>query len=81
MQLVEKYILNHKTGSQEQKQVNVNVKDSRLNKNRIAAKNERLQDSICATIDNNTNNKIKANYKAIRAAKQKAYRKAKRLNK
>lgn len=78
MLLVEKYIVNHKTGSQEQKQVNVNVKDRKLAKNRIAAKNERLQDSICATIDNNTNKQIKADYRAIRAAKQKADRRAKR---
>ena len=78
MLLVEKYIVNHKTGSQEAKQLTVNKKDSRLYKNRIAAKNERLQNSICVTIDNNTNKQIKADYRAIRAAKQKADRRAKR---
>lgn len=64
--------------SKEHKQITVNKKDSRLNRNRIAAKNEILQNTICSQIDNKTDNEIKKAYQLSRAEKQRQMRAAKR---
>lgn len=37
--------------SKPEKQITVNAKDSRLKQNRIAAKNEAIQNNICSNID------------------------------
>ena len=63
LQINESYILNHKTGSQEQKQVTVKTKDSRLNKNRIAAKNEAIQNVLSSQIDNGKIKQLKQDYR------------------
>lgn len=49
--------------SKEYKQLTVNKKDSKLFKNRIAAKNERLQAVLCSQIDNTTNKQKSIEYR------------------
>jgi len=73
--LVETYIYNHKTGSEEQKQVTVNNSSSKLSKNRIAAKNEKLQNVICSQIDNQIASVKKSEYRQNRKAERQAKRK------
>jgi major membrane immunogen (membrane-anchored lipoprotein) len=63
MQITSEYRAIHKTGSKEQKQITVNVKDSRLNKNRIAAKNEILQNTLSSQIDNGKIKQLKQDYR------------------
>lgn len=76
--IVETYIYNHKTGSKEQKQITVNVKDSKLFKNRIAAKNEKIQDAICLQIDGKIASIKKSEYRQSRSEQQKQSRQSKR---
>jgi len=73
--LVETYIYNHKTGSQEAKQLTVNKSSSKLLKNRIAAKNEKLQNVICSQIDNHISSVKKSEYRQNRKAERQAKRK------
>ena len=49
--------------SKEHKQITVNKKDSRLNKNRIAAKNEILQNTLSSQIDNGKIKQLKQDYR------------------
>jgi hypothetical protein len=78
LQITETYIYNHKTGSQEAKQLTVNKSSSKLSKNRIAAKNEALQNNLCASIDGLIDNDKKIAYQSKRRDDQKQARKAKR---
>jgi hypothetical protein len=78
MQITSEYRVIHKTGSKEHKQITVNVKDSKLNKNRIAAKNEILQTVLCSQIDNKIDFIKKLEYRQNRAEQQKQSRQAKR---
>lgn len=64
--------------SKENKQITVNKKDSRLNKNRIAAKNESLQNNLCASIDGLIDNDKKIAYQSRRRDEQRQARKEKR---
>ena len=61
--------------SQENKQITANVKDSKLSKNRIAAKNEKLQNVICSQIDNQIASVKKSEYRQNRKAERQAKRK------
>lgn len=78
MQITSEYRVIHKTGSKEHKQLTVNKKDSRLSKNRIAAKNEILQTVLCSQIDNKIDSIKKLEYRQNRAEQQKQSRQAKR---
>ena len=78
LQINESYILNHRTGSTEAKQITVNKKDNRLNKNRIAAKNEAIQNNICASIDGLIDNDKRIAYQSKRRDEQRQARKEKR---
>lgn len=78
MQITSEYRVIHKTGSKEHEQLTVNKKDSRLNKNRIAAKNEILQTVLCSQIDNKIDSIKKLEYRQNRAEQQKQSRQAKR---
>ena len=60
------------------KQLTVNKKDSRLNKNRIAAKNEAIQNNICTSIDGTISNAKINDYRRNKAEYQKEQRRNKR---
>jgi hypothetical protein len=61
----------------DKKQLTVNKKDSRLNKNRIAAKNEKIQDNICSQIDGFNDAGLKLAYRSRKRDERKAERRAK----
>lgn len=61
--------------SKAEKQTSVNTSKSRLNKNRIAAKNEKIQNVICSQIDNQITSIKKLEYRQQRKADRQAKRK------
>jgi len=63
------------------KQVTVNISTSKLYKNRVQAKNEILQNSICSKIDNGIAKDKTIEFRRNRSDQRRAYRKAQRLNK
>ena len=70
-----------KTSNKLEKQLTVNTSNRKLTKNRLITKNEIIQDNICAHLDNVISETKKIEFQSKRRDQQKAYRKAKRLNK